>query len=120
LGVDWRVGRDEWDRWLVEDDPALATGNWQWVAGVGADMAQYPRIYNPEKQWRRYDPDGSYARRWIPELRNIPVPLWRGPHAGSPQLAFDLFPSGRYPLPALDHERAAREFLKRYREFVSP
>ena len=59
LGVDWRVGRDEWDRWLIEDDPALATGNWQWIAGVGADMAQYPRIYNPERQRRRYDPAGA-------------------------------------------------------------
>ncbi|MBV8066914.1 MAG: deoxyribodipyrimidine photo-lyase, partial [Candidatus Eremiobacteraeota bacterium] len=43
LGVDWRVGRDEWDRRLIEYDPALTLGNWQWIAGVGADMAQYPR-----------------------------------------------------------------------------
>ena len=44
LAVDWRVGRDEWDRHLVEDEPALATGNWQWIAAVGADLAQFPRI----------------------------------------------------------------------------
>ena len=44
LGVDWRLGRDYWDGLLIEDDPALATGNWQWIAGVGADMAQFPNL----------------------------------------------------------------------------
>ena len=73
LGVDWRSGRDEWDAWLIEDDRALSTGNWQWIAGVGADMAQYPRIYNPEKQRRRFDPSGSYVRRWVHELAHVPV-----------------------------------------------
>jgi deoxyribodipyrimidine photo-lyase len=42
---------------LTEDEPALANTNWQWVAGVGADLAAYPRIYNPTRQARRYDPD---------------------------------------------------------------
>ena len=59
LGVDWRVGRDEWDGYLIEDDPALAAGNWQWIAGVGADLAAYPRIYNPLKQARRFDPTAA-------------------------------------------------------------
>ena len=67
--MDWRVGREPWDALLVEDDLALATGNWQWIAGVGADLAQYPRIYNPEAQARRFDPLGTYVRRWVPELR---------------------------------------------------
>ena len=72
LGVDWRVGRDEWDRFLIEDAPALATGNWQWIAGVGADLAAYPRIYNPVKQAHRFDPGAGYVRRWIPELAGLP------------------------------------------------
>ena len=84
MGVDWRVGRDEWDGWLIEDDVALATGNWQWIAGVGADMAQYPRIYNPERQRRRYDPAGEYVRRWIPELRQVPLEAWYGRPSDSP------------------------------------
>ncbi len=120
LGVDWRVGRDEWDRWLIEDDPALATGNWQWVAGVGADMAQYPRIYNPQRQRRRYDPDGRYVRRWVRELEHVPLAEWRGAGTPTPQLALDLFPPDRYPPPAIDHERAARDFLARYRAAVTP
>jgi deoxyribodipyrimidine photo-lyase len=120
LGVDWRVGRDEWDRWLVEYDPALATGNWQWIAGVGADMAQYPRIYNPERQRRRYDPAGAYVRHWIPELRQVPLDAWFGRHGASAQLALALYDGDGYPAPAVDHEVAARAFLRRYREFVSP
>ncbi|MEO6836455.1 MAG: FAD-binding domain-containing protein [Candidatus Tumulicola sp.] len=119
LGVDWRIGRDDWDRRLIEDDPALATGNWQWIAAVGADMAQYPRIYNPERQRRRYDPDGVYVRQWVPELERVPMANWRGARADSPQLAFDLSSPGGYPQPVVDHGRAAREFLRRYRAFAS-
>ena len=119
INVDWRIGRDEWDRWLIEDDPALATGNWQWIAGVGADMAQYPRIYNPERQRRRYDPEGRYVRRWVRELEDVPLSVWKGTHGASPQLKLELFPPDRYPAPVLDHERAAREFLARYRALAS-
>jgi deoxyribodipyrimidine photo-lyase len=120
LGVDWRIGRAEWDRWLIEDDPALATGNWQWIAGVGADMAQYPRIYNPERQRRRYDPAGAYVRRWIPELQQVPLEAWYGKPSESPQLALALYAGDAYPKPAVDHAVAARAFLRRYRDFASP
>lgn len=120
LGVDWRVGRDEWNRRLVEDDPALATGNWQWIAGVGADMAQFPRIYNPDRQRRRFDPDGAYVRRWIPELRHVPPAAWHGHVNDSAQLALALFEREAYPQPIVDHASAARNFLSRYRAFVSP
>lgn len=119
LGVDWRIGREEWDRWLIEDDPALATGNWQWIAGVGADMAQYPRIYNPERQRRRYDPAGAYVRRWIPELAQVPVEIWHGRAADSPQLMLGLYAGSDYPREAVDHVVAARAFLRRYGAFAS-
>jgi deoxyribodipyrimidine photo-lyase len=120
LGIDWRIGREQWDRRLIEDDEALATGNWQWVAGVGGDLAQYPRIYNPERQRRRHDPDGVYVCRWIPELRGVPVATWHGLAGDSPQLALELFSQDAYARPVVEHERAAREFLTRYRAFVSP
>ncbi|MHB8463083.1 MAG: FAD-binding domain-containing protein, partial [Vulcanimicrobiaceae bacterium] len=68
LGVDWRIGRDEFSRYALDDEPVLATGNWQWAAGVGADLAQFPRIFNPNKQRAQYDPDGRYVRTWVPEL----------------------------------------------------
>ncbi len=123
LGVDWRVGRDEWDRYLTEDDPALASGNWQWVAGVGADLAAYPRIYNPLKQARRFDPSAHYVRRWIPELAGLPdsalLDLVDTRH--EPQLELPLFQGHGYPAPVVDHETVARAFLERYgREVRAP
>lgn len=120
LGADWRAGRRCWDALLVEDSPALATGNWQWIAGVGADMAQFPRIYNPERQRRRCDPAGEYVRRWIPELRHVPAQAWYGAQRDSEQIALPLFDGNPYPAPMLDHATAARRFLARYRDFVSP
>jgi deoxyribodipyrimidine photo-lyase len=119
LGVDWRIGRDEWDRLLIEDDAALATGNWQWVAGVGADLAAYPRIYNPVKQAHRFDPAAGYVRRWIPELAGLPDATIFERRDGQPQLSLPLFGARRYPAPILDHEAAARAFLSRYRAEVA-
>jgi len=118
LGVDWRTGRDEWDLHLIEDSPALATGNWQWIAAVGADLA-YPRIYNPLKQARRFDPTASYVRQWIPELAGLPDAAILERHDEEAQLALPLFGPRRYPLPILDHEHAARDFLARYRREVA-
>jgi len=116
LGVDWRVGRDCWDRLLIEDDPALAAGNWQWIAGVGADLAAYPRIYNPLKQARHFDPSARYIRSWVPELAGLPDVAIFDPVGmrRERQMALSLFGDGTYPSPVLDHEAAARAFLARY------
>jgi deoxyribodipyrimidine photo-lyase len=118
LGVDWRAGLTEWERFLIEDDPALAAGNWQWVAGVGADLAAYPRIYNPQKQARRFDPNFVYAKTWIPELAHIPSTsiASRTPTA---QIELPLFSTNTYPQPVIDHDIAARDFLKRYQDFIA-
>ncbi len=115
LGVDWRIGRDEWDGYLIEDDPALATGNWQWIAGVGADMAQYPRIYNPERQRRRFDPHGAYVRMWVDELAQTPAPSRRS-NAG--QIELPMFSANTYPQPVVDHEKVAHDFLVHYRDHL--
>lgn len=114
LGVDWRVGRDAWDGYLIEDEPALANGNWQWIAGVGADMAQYPRIYNPERQRRRFDPGGAYVRTWVKELADVPAPSRRSAEG---QIELPLFSTAEYPQPVVDHEAVARAFLDRYRAY---
>ncbi|MHB8177294.1 MAG: FAD-binding domain-containing protein [Vulcanimicrobiaceae bacterium] len=117
LGVDWRIGRDLWERWLIEDDPALATGNWQWAAGVGADLAQVPRIYDPERQRRRVDPEGRYVSRYVDELAGLPVGAWVGRPAGASQLELDLFGPVGYPKPILDHQASAHAYLARYRAY---
>jgi deoxyribodipyrimidine photo-lyase len=118
LGVDWRVGLDEWERHLIEDDPALATGNWQWVAGIGADLAAYPRIYNPVKQARRFDPLGVYARTWIEELSHMPAGAIAA-RIATTQIELPLYSGQPYPQPVVDHDRAARQFLARYQTFMA-
>jgi deoxyribodipyrimidine photo-lyase len=120
LNVDWRVGMAEWERYLIEDDPALAVGNWQWIAGVGADLAAYPRIYNPRKQERRFDPAGLYARKWIAELAHAPGGGFGAARPATAQIQLPLGDAQEYPRSVVDHDRAARDFLKRYQQFVTP
>ncbi|KUL38475.1 deoxyribodipyrimidine photolyase [Streptomyces sp. NRRL F-4489] len=82
LYVDWRVGARHFLDWLVDGDLANNQLNWQWVAGTGTDTRPN-RVLNPVRQARRYDPDGAYVRRWVPELAGLPGPAvhepWRLP-----------------------------------------
>ena len=72
LLIDWREGEKWfWDT-LVDADPASNPANWQWVAGSGADAAPYFRVFNPVLQGQKFDSDGTYVRRWVPELRRSP------------------------------------------------
>jgi deoxyribodipyrimidine photo-lyase len=70
LGVDWRPGVQLFFRWLLDGDVANNSGNWQWVAGTGNDTRPYRR-FNPIRQAERFDPDGVYVRRYIPELKSV-------------------------------------------------
>ncbi|PZG20354.1 deoxyribodipyrimidine photolyase [Micromonospora craterilacus] len=70
LGLDWRDGLAVYFRWLLDGDVANNSGNWQWVAGTGNDAKPY-RGFNPIRQAERYDPDGGYVRRWVPELAAV-------------------------------------------------
>ena len=72
LLIDWQEGeRWFWDT-LVDADLANNAAGWQWVAGCGADAAPYFRIFNPVLQGEKFDPDGDYVRRWVPELAGLP------------------------------------------------
>ena len=119
LGLDWRLGRDVWMREYLAADEALCDGNWQWLAGVGSDQAAYPRIYNPEKQARQYDAQAVYVRRWCLELKKLPTAAalapWRLDRQHQIELSF--FTPAQYPQPIVEHDRVAREFLARYREY---
>jgi deoxyribodipyrimidine photo-lyase len=108
LGVDWRRGEAVFREHLLDADTQQNTGNWQWVAGVGTDAAPYFRIFNPTLQARKFDPHGSYIRRWVPELEGVPDAgvhePWRAPT-----------PPPDYPAPIVDHAEARRRTLARYR-----
>ncbi len=98
-----------WDT-LVDADLASNAASWQWVAGCGADAAPYFRVFNPVLQARRFDPDGAYVRRWVPEIAALPdrwlQAPWEAP-AGALRAA-GVVPGGNYPAPVIDH-RAARQ-----------
>lgn len=77
LGIHWRVGEEWFWETLVDADAASNPANWQWVAGSGADAAPFFRIFNPETQAKRFDPEGAYISRWVPDalLPGYPEPL---------------------------------------------
>jgi deoxyribodipyrimidine photo-lyase len=78
LYVDWRVGARHFLDLLVDGDLANNQLNWQWMAGTGTD-SRPNRVLNPVAQGRRYDPDGAYVRRWVPELAEVPAPAVHEP-----------------------------------------
>ena len=115
LGVDWRVGERHFRRLLIDADPAQNVGNWQWVAGTGADAAPYFRIMNPVAQSRRFDPDGAYIRRYVPELgalgaSGIHAP-WERPLETT---AAGVILGTDYPYPMVDHGEAREITLRRF------
>jgi deoxyribodipyrimidine photo-lyase len=116
LLIDWRWGERWFRDTLVDADLAQNAGNWQWVAGSGADAAPYFRIFNPTTQSAKFDPNGDYIRRFVPELTNLPAP-----HIHAPELAPASVLSnagitlGRdYPRPLVDHAKARDRALSLY------
>jgi deoxyribodipyrimidine photo-lyase len=104
LLIDWREGERHFMRWLVDGDLAANNGGWQWAAGTGTDAQPYFRIFNPVSQSRRYDPQGVYIRRWLPELRSLPDDSIHAPW----QMAQ---PPKHYPPPVVDHGFARQRAL---------
>ena len=117
LGIDWRWGERWFMRTLLDGDEANNNGNWQWIASVGVDP-QPPsrRMFNPVLQQRRFDPDGTYVRLNVPELREVPneylAEPWMMPdgiqRAARCRIGVD------YPAPIVDHAQARREAIARY------
>jgi deoxyribodipyrimidine photo-lyase len=107
LHLDWVRGAREFLHRLVDGDLASNNHGWQWVAGCGTDAAPYFRVFNPVLQGRKFDPDGDYVRRYVPELRGIPGAAvhepWKLPA-----------PPADYPVRIVDHDTERKEALSRY------
>jgi len=115
--IDWREGEKWfWDT-LVDADLAQNAGNWQWVAGSGADAAPYFRVFNPTTQSMKFDPDGTYIRRWVPELSKLPTKLIHEPTSASVgELSSAAVVLGTtYPLPVVDHAKARARALATFK-----
>jgi deoxyribodipyrimidine photo-lyase len=108
LHVEWQHGARHFMHWLVDGDLASNQHGWQWVAGCGTDAAPYFRVFNPTTQGAKFDPDGSYVRRWVPELADVPTK-----HVHEPSASPDGVPDG-YPAPIVDHKAERVEALDRY------
>ncbi|MGF1646426.1 MAG: cryptochrome/photolyase family protein [Kineosporiaceae bacterium] len=108
LHVDWRHGARHFLHWLRDGDLASNNHGWQWVAGTGTDAAPYFRVFNPVTQGERFDPDGEYVRRYLPEIAHLP-----GKAAHQPW-RHDAGYDGGYPHRIVDHDAERKEALARY------
>lgn len=114
LHIDWREGERYFATMLIDYDPAVNNGSWQWVAGTGADAQPWFRIFNPWLQQKKFDPQATYIYRYITELRDVPVRdihAWDRTHAS--------YSSISYPPPILDHPSEARRTLETFRQVTS-
>lgn len=119
LHLDWRAGERHFAALLLDGEPAQNNGNWQWIASTGVDPAPYfRRIFNPILQQQKFDPDGAYVRRWVPELAAVPdnrlAEPWTMTEAEQrdARCAIGL----DYPAPIVDHADERKRAMDRYRE----
>lgn len=117
LLIDWRAGEAWfWDT-LIDADPANNTASWQWIAGSGADAAPYFRIFNPVLQGEKFDGDGAYTRKWVPEVAKLPKKFlhkpWEAPTSVLRDAGMEL--GSTYRRPIVDHKSARERALSAFK-----
>lgn len=117
LLIHWHHGRNWFEQCLVDADPAINSSSWQWVAGCGADAAPFFRIFNPVLQGQKFDPDGRYTRRYLPELRLLPQKYLFNPWQAPAQVLIDsnVKLGENYPLPIVDLKASRNRALEAYK-----
>jgi deoxyribodipyrimidine photo-lyase len=111
LHIDWRMGEKYFAQKLIDYDPAVNNGNWQWVASTGADSQPYFRIFNPFTQAQKFDPECLYIKKWIQELKDFSC---REIHAWDQKKTSDK--KNRYPSPIVEHVLEARKAYEIYKK----
>ncbi len=112
LLLDWRLGERHFMRFLVDADLANNNGGWQWSASTGTDAVPYFRVFNPWNQSRRFDPGGTFIRRFVPELKQVPDAALHNPA----RLADITSAKRHYPSPIVDHRRARERAIEAFRK----
>ena len=118
---DWRRGAAYFEEKLMDIDAASNNGGWQWSASSGVDPKPL-RIFNPRLQSERFDPQGTYIRQYVPELRRVPARFIHAPHTMPPLLQKELgCMIGRdYPKPIVDHQSASAEYKRIFANLKEP
>ncbi|MBT2794621.1 cryptochrome/photolyase family protein [Paraburkholderia strydomiana] len=116
LGVDWRLGERYFADQLNDFDFAANNGGWQWAASTGCDAQPYFRIFNPVTQSEKFDADGRFIKRYLPQLGKLPAKWIHAPWlAGAERLAqYDVVLDKDYPAPIVDHAQARARTLARF------
>lgn len=116
LGIDWRAGERYFAAQLNDFDLAANNGGWQWAASTGCDAQPWFRIFNPVSQSEKFDPQGKFIRRYLPQLQAVPDPYIHAPWRLPPLLQRELgVLIGRdYPAPIVDHAQARARTLARF------
>ena len=122
LGIDWRAGERFFAQHLNDYDLSSNNGGWQWAASTGCDAQPWFRIFNPITQSERFDPDGKFIRRYLPELAKVPDRYIHFPAAMKPleQQACGLQLGRDYAHPVVDHGRARERTLMRFHFMKNP
>jgi len=117
LGVDWREGAAWFWDCLLDADLASNSVSWQWVAGSGCDAAPYFRVFNPTLQGEKFDADGSYTRRFVPELKNLPQKYLFRPWESPKQILEEagVILGNTYPRPIVDFAASRAQALQAFR-----
>ena len=110
LHLEWQLGAQWFEENLTDFDPASNAHGWQWTAGCGTDASPYYRVFNPIMQGYKFDPEGNYVRKYVPELHHI-----AGSPVHEPWLLVDGLVHG-YPAPIVDHAVERKESLRRLEE----
>lgn len=111
LHIDWRMGERYFAQQLIDYDPAVNNGNWQWVASTGCDAQPYFRIFNPWLQQKKFDPDCIYIKQWIPELADVPSKIIHTWYKQKESI-------NGYPISIVDHTIEAKKALAMYKKHL--
>jgi deoxyribodipyrimidine photo-lyase len=112
LHINWQEGEAYFMEWLTDGDQVQNNAGWQWSASTGVDAQPYFRIFNPASQGKRFDPDGEYVKRYVPELGSVPARLIHEPEKWQD----DLFALVEYPEPIVDHAVQRDEALAMFKQ----